>query len=335
MHFRTFDENALLFFTSNPRTRDYVAIYLKDGHVHYECHFGSGPGRPGLLQSIVTEEKLNTGNWVNLRAEREKDEAVLEFIMDSQKRNYEKTLQSSGRSIDLDLIGSDVYFGGVTPNFTLISNLEYPNVIFKSFVGCMNSPQIEAIPINFQRIQSFGIEPGCMEKPIRVASFFGDGYLELDGQPLTDHTEFSFTFKTPRPHGVLLLSTFEGLPRSYDRKDDVSLFIYNKIFGSKRIFSHFSQHYYFFYIYNGTLEVRLNGGGGVSSYRFDNINVSDGKYHTVTCIKDMRRFRILIDDEHESTQLRLAKSRVIEAPKKGGLFIGGTRKYIIALVQFY
>ncbi|KAH9420223.1 Laminin subunit alpha-2 [Dermatophagoides pteronyssinus] len=303
MHFRTFDENALLFFTSNPRTRDYVAIYLKDGHVHYECHFGSGIGRPGLLQSIVTDEKLNTGKWVNLRAERERDEAVLEFVMDSQKKNYEKTLQSSGRSTDLDLAGSDVYFGGVTPNFTLISDLEYPNVVFRSFVGCMNSPQIEAVPINFQRIQSFGIEPGCMEKPIRVASFFGEGYLELDGQPLTDHAEFSFTFKTPRPHGVLLLSTFEGLPRSYERKDD---------------------HYYFFYIYNGTLEVRLNGGGGVSSYRFDNMNVSDGKYHTVTCIKDMRRFRILIDDEHESTQLRLAKSRVIEAPKKGGLFIGGT-----------
>lgn len=223
IHFRTFDENALLFFTSNPRTRDYIAIFLKDGRVHYECHFGAGPGRSGMSQLIVTDEKLNTGNWVNLRAERENDYALLEFKIDSTRKTYDRKLQSPSRPTELDLAHSDVYFGGVTPNFTLLSSIEYPSVVFKSFVGCMNSPQIDTTPINFQRIQSFGIEPGCLEKPIRVASFFGDGYLELDGQPLTDHVEFSFTFKTPRDYGIILLSTFEGLPRSYDQKDDVSL----------------------------------------------------------------------------------------------------------------
>lgn len=221
MHFRTFDEDALLFFTSNPRTKDYVAIFLKDGRVHFECHFGAGPGRQGTSQLLVTDEKLNTGQWVNLRAERENEYAVLEFVVDSNKRTYEKKLQTNLRSNELDLADADVYFGGVTPNFTLISSIDYPNVVFKSFVGCFNSPQIDTTSINFQRIQSFGIEPGCLEKPIRVASFFGDGYLELDGQPLNEHTEFSFTFKTPRKFGTLLLSTFEGQPRTYDRKDDV------------------------------------------------------------------------------------------------------------------
>lgn len=75
------------------------------------------------------------------------------------------------------------------------------------------------------------------------------------------------------------------------------------------------------------LVVRLNGGSGENMYQFDSINVADGNYHTVTCIKDARRFRILVDDEHESPQIRLPKSRVIEAPTKGGFFIGGTRKY--------
>lgn len=214
--FRTFDENALLFFTSNPRTRDYVAIYLKDGRVHYECRFGRGAGRPGESQLISSQEQLNTGAWVQLRAERENDYAVLEINVDQKKNTYEKKINLPQTTLDLDRTA--VYFGGVTPNF---STVEYPNVVFKSFVGCMNSPQIDTTPINLQRIQSFGIEPGCLDKPIRVASFRGDGFLELDGQTLNERTEFSFTFKTPRKSGILLLSTFEGQPRSYDLKDEV------------------------------------------------------------------------------------------------------------------
>lgn len=68
----------------------------------------------------------------------------------------------------------------------------------------------------------------------------------------------------------------------------------------------------------------MNGGVSETTFKFESPMVSDGKYHTVTCIKDARRFRIFLDDESESTSLRLVKSRVIEAPEKGGLFIGGT-----------
>lgn len=48
------------------------------------------------------------------------------------------------------------------------------------------------------------------------------------------------------------------------------------------------------------LEVRLNGGGGSETfYHFEGVNVADGRYHTVTCIKDGRRFSIYMDDEFE------------------------------------
>lgn len=71
---------------------------------------------------------------------------------------------------------------------------------------------------------------------------------------------------------------------------------------------------------------RFNGGSGETYYEFDQISVSDGRYHTVTCIKDSRRIRIQLDDEYESPGMRLPKARIIEAPSRGGLYIGGTRK---------
>ncbi len=75
------------------------------------------------------------------------------------------------------------------------------------------------------------------------------------------------------------------------------------------------------------LEVRLNGGGGSETfYHFEGVNVADGRYHTVTCIKDGRRFSIYMDDEFESPPQKLVKARGIDAPPSGGLFIGGTRK---------
>ncbi|XP_017494599.1 PREDICTED: laminin subunit alpha-1-like, partial [Rhagoletis zephyria] len=302
--FRSFDEDALLFFTANPLTRDYVAIYLKDGKVYYETHFGTGRSASsgsgsGTTLTVVSAEKVNTGGWVQLRAERELDYAVLDL---GNGRITEKKLaggNAAAAAANLDLSRAEVYFGGVTPNF---STAEYPGVVFSSFVGCMNSPQIGTTPINLQRIQSFGIEPGCLNRPIRVASFRGDGFLELDGRPLKeDKVEFSFTFKTTRKSGILLLSTFEGKSRAKE------------------------EHYYFFYISNGMLEVRLNGGGGSETfYHFEGVNVADGRYHTVTCIKDGRRFSIYMDDEFESPPQKLVKARGIDAPPTGGLFIGGT-----------
>ncbi len=220
--FRSFDEDALLFFTANPLTRDYVAIYLKDGKVYYETHFGTGRSASsgsgsGTTLTVVSAEKVNTGGWVQLRAERELDYAVLDL---GNGRITEKKLaggNAAAAAANLDLSRAEVYFGGVTPNF---STAEYPGVVFSSFVGCMNSPQIGTTPINLQRIQSFGIEPGCLNRPIRVASFRGDGFLELDGRPLKeDKVEFSFTFKTTRKSGILLLSTFEGKSRA---KEEVS-----------------------------------------------------------------------------------------------------------------
>lgn len=206
--FRTFEENALLFFTANPKSHDYIAIFLKDGYVHFECFFGYS----STSQLIVSPERMNNGAWVRLRAERENDFSVLQLnsqTLDSQL--------APGVRATLDLSNTQLYFGGVVESF---NKANYGNVVFKSFFGCMNSPQLDTTPVSLLSIRSFGIAPGCLDKPIRVASFIGDGFIELNGHPLMeDSMEFSFTFKTLQKSGVILLSTFEKIDRS---KEEVS-----------------------------------------------------------------------------------------------------------------
>ena len=47
-------------------------------------------------------------------------------------------------------------------------------------------------------------------QPISFASFEGDGYLELNSQPLRENSALGLSFQTDREDGLLLLSTFQG-----------------------------------------------------------------------------------------------------------------------------
>lgn len=217
-HFRTFDEDALLFFTSNRHTKDYVAIYIRDGLVHYEVHFGSdaNPTRSGVLLQLKSKTRVNTGDWVKLEGSRDGKTAVLKVNEVQQEANLDRSaIMSTALALDY----ADCYWGGVTPNF---SKPEFvgTRVPFKSFVGCLKVPQIDTTTVNLQKVPSYGVVPGCMEKPIRVLSFKGDGFLELDGRTLSEEkVEMSLTFKTTKKSGILLLSTFENKNRM---KEEVS-----------------------------------------------------------------------------------------------------------------
>ena len=43
-----------------------------------------------------------------------------------------------------------------------------------------------------------------------MASFRGDGYVELVSQPLRSEASFGFSFRTLAPDGLILLSTYQG-----------------------------------------------------------------------------------------------------------------------------
>jgi laminin alpha 1/2 len=205
LQFKTFDEDALLFFTANPLTGDFVSLALKDGKVTYQFNMGTS-----ARLSLTTKNKYNNGQWVRIDAEREKLEGVLSVVDE-----YLEGRVPSGSQTALELSDSELYFGGVTPNFT---THPWPSVVFKPFLGCIKDAQIDTTPLNLLRMEAFGVDTGCREKTLKVVSFKGNGYLQLNSEPLREEADFSFTFKTTQSDALLLLSTFEGTkgPRNRD-----------------------------------------------------------------------------------------------------------------------
>ena len=197
LQFKTFDEDALLFFAANQMTGDFIAIYLKDGKIIYQFNVGNS-----ARLSLTTKNKYNNGQWVKLDAEREKLEAVLQV-----QDEYLEGKIPFGSPISLELSDSELYFGGVTPNFT---SHHWPSVVFKPFLGCIKDAQIDTTPLNLLQQEAFGVETGCVEKTLKVVSFEGSGFLQLNSEPLKEEADLSFTFKTTQSDALLLLSTFEG-----------------------------------------------------------------------------------------------------------------------------
>ena len=123
--FRTFDKDALLFFAPNHQSKDYISITLEDGYLRYQCVAGVGKSKIELK----SKNKYNYGQWVKLAAERDRNE----FILSVDDEILESSLPGQA-SVLLDLTNIQLYFGGVTPNFT---QRDWPQIQFKPFIGCM------------------------------------------------------------------------------------------------------------------------------------------------------------------------------------------------------
>lgn len=75
-------------------------------------------------------------------------------------------------------------------------------------------------------------------------------------------------------------------------------------------------------ILNGQVQVHLNAGHGELVLRSNN-TFNDGRYHSVTIIKNRKEVELRIDDAYQ-TSGRLRNSMAIKAPgSNGGLFFGG------------
>lgn len=212
LQFKTFDEEALLFFTGNKATGDFVSLTLKGGKVLYQFNMGSTS-----RLTLTSKLRYNTGQWVRLAAERDK----LEGFLSVDDELIEGKVPTSGPA-SLELAESVVYYGGVPPNFTFQL---WPTVTFKPFLGCMKDLQVDSSPLGLSVSDSYGIESGCRSELYSISSGLFKGknaFIELKSKALKEEADLSFTFKTNQSEALLLLSTFEGQPGP--QRDAVSLF---------------------------------------------------------------------------------------------------------------
>ncbi|XP_022258341.1 laminin subunit alpha-1-like isoform X2 [Limulus polyphemus] len=292
LKFKTFDENALLFFTSNPQKGQFVSLELRSGKIVYQASVGPTTSR--LI--VSTTKSFNNGYLTRTTIQRRGNKVYLlanNSIIEGKADDWKKN-----DKIELNL-STKMYYGGVPPNFSASS---WPDVVFQGFHGCMSGLQIGSTVVNLLNAEAYNLLPGCEDEVIKIVRFTGMGYLEMKGQPLERESNFSFTFLTKQENALLLLSTFEGS----DEKE-------------------VENNYYSVAVVNGKLETRLNAGKGEKLIESSK-PVNDGKYHTVTLLKNRRYVKLRIDDENVGSDegLRLKGSR-IDAPVNGGLFFGGVR----------
>ncbi|XP_052132560.1 laminin subunit alpha-1, partial [Frankliniella occidentalis] len=325
LNFRSFDENALLFLAVAEDQRGYVSMALHQGRVRFRIGYG---GQGGSFLEITTAAKYNTGNWTHVEASRYFDRnRKLEkglLKVDSEARNGSPSMPVKADSLP-DMSSAVYYIGGVPPGFTAVGPFDKP----VSFLGCMSMIQVAQEGYNPMRGQFYGVEASCVDKPLRSASFGGDGFLELPSHSLRKKSSFGFAFATLQPDTMLMLSTFQrpGSVTSAEVAEENTNFIELEDNNS----------YYSCALWNGRLEVRVDAGRGTvvlpSSLSPPGPQdaaagppeaLNDGRLHSVSVTKIGRRLELRVDDVLQSSATLPEGAAAVKAPGDiGGLFFGG------------
>ncbi|XP_055337185.1 laminin subunit alpha-1-like [Paramacrobiotus metropolitanus] len=206
--FRTFDENALLFLCANDKEPmgDFISLELRDGKVVFQFYLG---GNNHLL--VSTNRRFNTGNFVNVRAERHEFLADLRVDDDHIKASLPQVKPDG-----LELANRPVYFGGVPPGFVFQTRY---NISHKPFIGCMKDIQIDVSTVDLlsRRVYHVDLEQGCRNRAIRDVSFSNSaGYLKLPGKTLPANASISFSFATGQADGLLIASVSKNYKRDHN-----------------------------------------------------------------------------------------------------------------------
>ena len=198
--FKSLDENSLIFFAPNLKSNHSVAIFFLNGKIVYHLNFGSGQ-----LLELESNERYNNDTWVKLLAGFEIDSDGLIALLKVNDEEIIKRMTQTREALNLE--SSNIYFGGLSPDFNLIN---WPVIIYTKFLGCMRDVQIDSTPLDLMDNDYFGIVEGCKNRFWRSVHFRGKGSLELKGHSLKNFETFSFTFKTRQKRSLLYLSLFKN-----------------------------------------------------------------------------------------------------------------------------
>ncbi|CAA9998731.1 unnamed protein product, partial [Nesidiocoris tenuis] len=289
LKFKTFDHNALLFMGSENGTGRFVSLTLKNGRVVFKIGYG---GDSSLEMSTI--EKYNNGKWTRIEASRYFDrkkkleKGVLK--VSNEVRDGAPSVPPNQDSIP-DMSMAKYYVGGVPPGEKDLP----PNI--RAFLGCMSDVQIDQGAYSLLKGKYWGMQPSCSSKPITVAGFFGNGFIELPSHSLKKKDNFGFVFSSAQRDALLMLSTFEG-------GDKLS--------------------YYSVSLRRGQIDVRLNAGKGEVRLASVSSEYGDSKYHTINVAKVGKRLELRVDDVLDAVTMLPEGSTTFKANgESGGLFFGG------------
>ncbi|KAH3697066.1 hypothetical protein DPMN_084551 [Dreissena polymorpha] len=287
LDFKTYWDNASLFFVGNPQTSEFMAIELENGFVVFKYYLGQGSY--GRIQS---EMKYNRNQWVSVAAAHSGLLAVLEV-------SKVESLITQGNPGDhlLNVSMNDLFFGGIPPsvNLDIYRKGSGHHVSGDSFLGCMRSLQLSSNAVNLWDGKStIGVLEGCKESGLRSIGFYGSGFAEYQGvSMISSESDLSISFSTTEPDGLLLLA--------------------KNVNGDS---------YYSLVLKDGLVYGKFSGGRNPISINSKE-RYNDGKVHTVAVRKLDRKIEIYVDDKVVATGNLDRQLRDIAVREDGGLYLGG------------
>ncbi|KAB0803605.1 hypothetical protein PPYR_00575 [Photinus pyralis] len=226
---RTFDENALLFLAADPERKNYLAIFLNDGRIHYRVHY---PNEEDII--MKTEKKYNNGEKVRISAEKvwvrtaKQVDAVLRVNDGLEVFNDSRSNIDSGTNIRLKKI--HYYFGGVPPDYFLNSmGVTDTLPTHQSLLGGLEEVR-EYQLFSDDNIRKYSVTKQSGELEFRNVLFEGLGYIQLKAKRMEG--SLFLMLRTKNPHGfvlfideVLSISMSEGklVVKVYDRDETYTL----------------------------------------------------------------------------------------------------------------
>ncbi|XP_051970169.1 laminin subunit alpha-1 [Xyrauchen texanus] len=293
MFFRTLSPNGLLLYLASNGTRDFLSIELVEGKVLLTFDLGSG------ARTLSSNKTYNTGAWYRIALQRNKRKGHLS-VMAADNPSDREVIEGESPGLASDLNRSDldpIYIGG------LPASRPIRRQVARSFVGCMKNVEIARTNFDLLR-ESYGVKKGCVLKPIRSVSVFGDGYLEMPAVIMTSHTEIMASFSSRRDSGIILAGFSRTAGRS--RRQTQQSFL------SVRLVS-------------GDVEVLVGvaEGGAVHKavVKSRNGSFSDGREHSLILQRSKRTISVFVDEEYQAA-MKLSSS-ADKALTLGQLYIGG------------
>lgn len=187
LKFKTFAREGLIFLVG--LERDFLALELRNGFVHFKYDLGSGPF------VVVSNETHNDGKWHSISANRFEKEGAI---------SIDGVLLAHGEAIGLSTelsTADEIYIGGYPDRHS------FYEVTNTDFEGCIKELQIGTEQQNLQNLKKvLRAVPGCPSNNGRTASFSNDstGYIAIQTDlKMNSLAQITLNFKTVSPRGLL------------------------------------------------------------------------------------------------------------------------------------
>ncbi|KAK2708492.1 hypothetical protein QYM36_014189 [Artemia franciscana] len=164
VEFKTVSPDGIIFYSADQRHIDFIALYLRDGKIHYSFNCGSGAGH------LASPLDYADGDWHMVTFSREAQNGTL--IVDGDLV-AEGMSRGNTRSINID---PPFFVGGISPEAVDFAkgNMKGLDV---GFVGCLRDFRMNDRPLT-DLVTAEGVEP-CSSK-VEEGSFFSidGGYIK-------------------------------------------------------------------------------------------------------------------------------------------------------------